>query len=174
LRAAPFNAILWLWSRTSTSTSPSSSPCVSPTTNTPHSTWPRNGDRFLLLLPGRCQSAILICSVRKFVICFELAFFHSYLLNSKLLALSNVNQFLPCVYRAPISSPIRVLTADMFSTPSATFELPSYAAELANVLAELPSPPPTRTRPFNNVVLDFLDIEAKQGEDSDSHGSASR
>ena len=78
------------------------------------------------------------------------------------------------MYRAPILSPIRVLTADMFSTPSATFELPPYVAEFANVLAELPSPPPTRTQPFNNEVMDFLDIEAKQGEDSDSHGSASR
>jgi hypothetical protein len=78
------------------------------------------------------------------------------------------------VYRAQIESPIRVLTADMFSTPSATFKLPPCGAEFANLLAEAPSPPPSRTHPFNNVVLDFLDIEAKQGEDSDSHGSASR
>jgi hypothetical protein len=59
----------------------------------------------------------------------------------------------------------------MFATPSTTFELPSYAAQLANFLAEAPSPPPSRTRPFNKLVLDFLDIEADQGEDSDRHGS---
>ena len=106
--------------------------------------------------------------MRKFVICFELAFFHSYLLISKLLALSNVILFLSCVYKAPIESPIRVLTADMFSTPSTTFEIPSYAAELANLLAEAPSPPTSCTRLFNNLVLDFLNIKAKQVEDSDS------
>ena len=173
MHVAPFNAILWLWSQTSTSTNPSSSPCVSPTTNTPHNTWPRNGDRFLLLLPGTWKNAILICYVNKFVVCFELAFFHSYILSSKVLAFSNVILFLSCVYREQIESPICVLTMDMFSTPSATFEFPSYAAELANFLAEAPSPPPSHTRPFNKLVLDFLDIEAKQGKDSDSHGSAS-
>jgi hypothetical protein len=78
------------------------------------------------------------------------------------------------VYRAQIESPICVLTTDIFSMPSSTFELPSYVVELANLLAEAPSPPLSRTGPFNNLVLDFLDIEAKQGEDSDSHGSASR
>ena len=55
----------------------------------------------------------------------------------------------------------------MFSSPPKTFELPSYAAELANLLAEAPSPPPSPIRPFNNLVLDFLDIEAEEGEDSD-------
>jgi hypothetical protein len=64
-------------------------------------------------------------------------------------------------------NPIRILKADMFTTPSTTFELPSYVAELAHVLAKTPSPAPIRTRPFNKVVLDFLDIKAEQGEDSD-------
>ena len=64
-------------------------------------------------------------------------------------------------------SPIRVLNANMLATPSTTFELPSYAAELAHLLAEAPFPAPIRTRPFNKLVLDFLDIEAEQGEDSD-------
>ena len=71
------------------------------------------------------------------------------------------------MFRAPFPSPIRVLTADMFSSPSTTFELPSYAVGLANLLAEAPSPPPLRTCPFNNLVLDYLDIEAEEGEDSD-------
>jgi hypothetical protein len=73
--------------------------------------------------------------------------------------------------RVQNDSPIHVLNADMFSTPLTTFELPPYAAQLANVLAEAPSPPPIRTRPFNKLVLDFLDIEAEQGEDSDTHAS---
>ena len=54
-----------------------------------------------------------------------------------------------------------------------TFDLPSYAAEFAHFLAEALSPPPSRFRPFNKLVLDFLDIEAEQGEDSDRHGSPS-
>jgi hypothetical protein len=73
--------------------------------------------------------------------------------------------------RVQNDSPIRVLNAHMFSTPSTTFEFPSYDAQLANLLAEAPSPPPIRTRPFNKLVLDLLDIEAEQGEDSDRHGS---
>jgi hypothetical protein len=56
----------------------------------------------------------------------------------------------------------------MFSTPSTTFELPPYAAEVAHLLAEAPSPPPRRIRPFHKGVLNFLDIEAVQGEDSDT------
>ena len=75
--------------------------------------------------------------------------------------------------RVQIESPIRVLNADLFATPSTTFELPHYAAELAHLLAEAPSPPPSRIRPFNKLVLDFLDIEADQGEDSDRHSSPS-
>ena len=69
--------------------------------------------------------------------------------------------------RVQNESPIRVLNADMFATPLTMFELPSYAVELAHLLAEAPSPAPIRTRHFNKLVLDFLDIEAKQGEDSD-------
>ena len=59
------------------------------------------------------------------------------------------------------------LRRGMCSSPSKTFELPSYAANLANLLAEAPSPPPSPIRPFNNLILDFLGIEAKEGEDSD-------
>ena len=66
-----------------------------------------------------------------------------------------------------------MLNADMFATPLTMFELPSYADELAHLLAETPSPPPRRTHPFNKLVLDFLNIEAEQGKDSDRHGSPS-
>ena len=33
--------------------------------------------------------------------------------------------------------------------------------------------PPTRIRPFNKLVLDFLDIEAKQSKDRNGHDSPS-
>jgi hypothetical protein len=42
-------------------------------------------------------------------------------------------------------------------------------SELAQLLAEAPSPPPSRIWPYNKLVLDFLDIEAEQGEESDIH-----
>ena len=49
------------------------------------------------------------------------------------------------MFRVQNENPICVLTADMFATPSTTFELPSYAAELAKFLAEAQPPPPSRT-----------------------------
>ena len=63
--------------------------------------------------------------------------------------------------------------ACMSSSPSKTFELPCYAVGLANLLAEAPSPPPSRIRPFNKLVEEYLDVEAEEGEDSDRHGSPS-
>jgi len=73
--------------------------------------------------------------------------------------------------KSPLSN--RVLTADMFSTPSTTFELPCYVAGLANLLAEAPTPSPSRIRPFNQLVEVYVDIEAEEGEDSDRQGSPS-
>ena len=61
----------------------------------------------------------------------------------------------------------------MTSSPSKMFELPCYAADLANILAEAPSPPPSRIRPFNKLVEEYVDVEADEGEDSDRHGSLS-
>ena len=75
--------------------------------------------------------------------------------------------------RVQNENPIRILNVDMFATPATTFELSSYAAELAHLLVKALSPPPSRTRPFNKLVLDFLDIEAEQGEYSDRHDSPS-
>ena len=66
------------------------------------------------------------------------------------------------MFRVQNESSIRVLNADIFATPLTTFELPSYAIEFAHFLAEVLSPPPGRTRPFNKIVLDCLDIEAEQ------------
>ena len=77
------------------------------------------------------------------------------------------------MFKVPKESSIRVLTADVFATPLTTFELPSYAAKFAHHFAEAPSPPPSHTRPFNKLVLDFLDIKAEQGQDSDIHDSPS-
>jgi hypothetical protein len=61
----------------------------------------------------------------------------------------------------------------MFATLSTTFELPLYVVGLAHQFAEAPFPPPPRTRPFNILVLDFLGVEGKQGEDSDRKCSPS-
>ena len=109
--------------------------------------------------------------MRKFVIGFELAFFHIFFFGLKLLALANVILFSFCMFRVLNESPIRVLTEDMFLTPSRTFELLCYAAGFANLLADAPSLPPSRTRPFNKLKEDYLNIEAEEGEDSDRHSS---
>ena len=87
--------------------------------------------------------------------------------------MSSCVSFVSSMCKVHIDSPIRILNADMFSTPSTTFELPQYASDLANRFAEAPSPPPHRIRPFNKGVLDFVDIEAEQGEESDTHSSQS-
>ena len=76
------------------------------------------------------------------------------------------------MFKVQNESPIRVLTADMFTTPLTTFELPLYAAKLANLLAKAPFLPPSCNHPFNKLVLGFLDIEAEQGEDNDRHCSS--
>jgi hypothetical protein len=65
------------------------------------------------------------------------------------------------------------LSLRMSSSPFNTFELPTYAAGLANLFADAPSPPPTRIRPFNKLVFEYVDIEAEEGEDSDRQGSPS-
>ena len=81
--------------------------------------------------------------------------------------------FSSCMFRVQNESPIRVLTAYMFSSPSTMFELPWYVVGVANLLADAPSPPLICNRPFNKLVEDFLDIEAEDGKDSDRHGSPS-
>ena len=74
--------------------------------------------------------------------------------------------------REPISCPQCGHVCNAFDDVQAPLTS-SYAVELAHLLAEAPSPSPRRTRPFNKYVLDFLDIKAEQGEDSDRHGSPS-
>ena len=75
------------------------------------------------------------------------------------------------VYRVSPPLPPRILNAEMFSSPQ-PFDLPSYAGGLAHVFAEAPSPVPVRTRRYNSRVLDFVDVEAGQSDESD--GSSSR
>ena len=60
----------------------------------------------------------------------------------------------------------------MFCTPLKPFYLPSYAGGLAHVFAEAPSLVPVRTQRYNFRVLDFVDVEARQSDESD--GSSSR
>jgi hypothetical protein len=59
----------------------------------------------------------------------------------------------------------------MFTNLLKTFELPPCASGIVHWFVEAPSPPPTRARTFNKRVLDYIDLKAKQGEDS---GSSSR
>ena len=66
-----------------------------------------------------------------------------------------------------------ILRRCISSSPSKTFELPTYAAGLANLLAEAPSPPPSRIRRFNKLVEEYVDVEAEEGKNSDRHDSPS-
>ena len=75
--------------------------------------------------------------------------------------------------RVQNDSPIRILNTDVFGITSTTFDLPSYVVDLVHLLAEASSPPPMRTRPINNLVLNYFDIEAEQGKDSNRHDSPS-
>ena len=49
------------------------------------------------------------------------------------------------VYRVILQRPPHILNAEMFSSPSKPFYLPSYAGGLAHVFTEAPSPVPVRT-----------------------------
>ena len=59
----------------------------------------------------------------------------------------------------------------MFCTPPKLFYLLSYAGGLAHVFAEASSPVPVRTRRYNSRVLDFVDVEARQSDESDGSSS---
>ena len=62
--------------------------------------------------------------------------------------------------------------AKMFSAIPKPFYLPSYAGGLAHDFVEAPSRVLVHTRRYNSRVLDFVDVEARQGDESD--GSSSR
>ena len=107
--------------------------------------------------------------MRKFVLGFSLVCISTF--SNQCLSMCSCFFSSSCVCRVQNESPFCVLNADMFATPSTTFEFPSYTAKLAHLLAEAPSPPLRRTSPFNKLVLDFLDMEAEQGGDSDRYGN---
>ena len=76
------------------------------------------------------------------------------------------------MYRVSPPRPPRILNTEMLSSPPKPFDLPSYAGGLAHVFAEASSLVPIRTRRYNSRVLDFVDVEARQSDESD--GSSSR
>ena len=76
------------------------------------------------------------------------------------------------MYRVFPQRPPCILNAEIFSTPPKPFNLPSYARGLLHVFTKAPSPVPVCTRRYNSRVLDFVDVEARQGDKSD--GSSSR
>ena len=76
------------------------------------------------------------------------------------------------VYRVSPPRPLSILNAKMFSSPPKPFYLPSYARGLAHVFVEAPSPALVLTRRYNSRVLDFVDVDARQSDESD--GSSSR
>ena len=76
------------------------------------------------------------------------------------------------MYRVSPPRPPGILNAEMFSSPPQSFDLPSYAGGLAHVFVEAPSPVPVCTRRYNSRVLEFVDVEA--GESDESDGSSSR
>lgn len=102
---------------------------------------PHTQGPFLLLLLGRWRSAISICYVRKFIVC----------LNFFLLVICYFSLFMlffsSCVFKVPQESPIHVLTADIFATPSTVFELPLYDAGFATNLR--------RRGPYLLLILAF-------------------
>ena len=161
MHAAPFNVIFLALELDIDISSPSSSVCMSLSKNTLLSKLPHNMGRLLLLLLRRWRSAILICCL------------HFYLLGSDILDMCSCFFFFVMYVQSSKYRPIHVHTVDMFATHLTTFELPSYAADLAHLFAKALFPPPSRTRLFNKLVLDFLDIEAEHGENCDGHCSPS-
>lgn len=67
---------------------------------------------------------------------------------------------------------MRILTTDMFATFLIAYKLPLCATWLALQFMEAPSLPSPCTRPFKRLLLDFLDVEAKEGKDNDRIGGS--
>ena len=77
------------------------------------------------------------------------------------------------VYKVSPQRPSRIPNTKMFSTPPKPIYLPSYAGGLAHVFAEAPSSVPVCTRRYNSRILDFVDVEARQSDESDGSSSPS-
>ena len=77
------------------------------------------------------------------------------------------------VYRVSPPRPPCILNTEMFSSLQKPFYLPSYTGGLAHVFAEAPSLVPICTRHYNSRILDFVDVEARQSDESDGSSSCS-
>ena len=77
------------------------------------------------------------------------------------------------VYRVSLLRPPHILNVEMFSSPSKPFNLLSYAGGLAHLFAKAPSLVPVLTRHYNSRVLDFVDVKARQSDESDGSSSCS-
>ena len=64
-----------------------------------------------------------------------------------------------------------MLTLEMLATPPKAFHLSSYASGLVEVFAEVPSPIQHHNRHYISRVLHFVNIEARQGDNSDASSS---
>ena len=148
--AIPFNAILWC-SRWTLTSSNLSSLCVSLSMSTLPGKLPHNRDPFLFLPreDGEAEFRFVVCLIlmlaSNLFVCISI-----FLDRNFLHVLMFV--FLACMFRVPKDSPICVLTTDIFSTSSMTFEIPSYVTKLAHHFVEAPSPPPSHTHIFSKLV----------------------
>ena len=143
------------------------SPCVKTNLRNLPAQMPHRPPLCLILL-RRWQNAHSVFFVRKFYF-YVLSYLRS--CHFSIFLCHVVSNLLAWDFRVPRENAI--LRRCMSSSPSKTFELLIYAARLANLLAEAPSPPSSRIRPFNKLIEDFLDIEADEGKDSDRNGSPS-
>ena len=61
-----------------------------------------------------------------------------------------------------------MFTSTMFATPAKGFHLPSCASGLAKIFVEAPSPILHHNHSYNFRVLDFVEVETRQGDNSDA------
>ena len=66
-----------------------------------------------------------------------------------------------------------MLTLEMFATPPKAFHLLSYASRVAKVFEEAPFPIQHHNSRYNSRALQFVDVEARQGDYSDASSSQS-
>ena len=77
------------------------------------------------------------------------------------------------MYKVSPQRPLHIFNSKMFSTPPKSFYLLSYTGGLCQDFAEAPSPVPVCIQRYNSRVLDFVKIEARQGNKSDGSSNCS-
>ena len=77
------------------------------------------------------------------------------------------------VYRVSLHRPPHALNMEMFSTPPKLFYLPSYVGRLVQVFAGAPPPIPIYSQYYNSRILVYVDVEMRQGKDSNGSSSHS-